>query len=393
MLRIAPVLLLFPVSVVAQSWTQLPNFPGTARDDAAAFNIGQFIYVGTGMQVGWGLTNDWWRYDVYGIEWQQIASLPTTPRQYCTAIGSGDKGYLFGGVDSNGVLNELWEYDPVQDQWTQLPSLPANPRYACAGWQNGSSIYIATGMMDTGMPTNEFWEFERISQTWDQLDDVPGPARHRSAYFGTSELIILGGADEASNALLDAYAYDISMTGASWAPFADLPAPRYGADASPQVVIAGASSGSEFHSDVWARDASSSDWITLPSFPGGTRRGGVSSSFCCLGHFVFYGTGLDAASVRRNDWWALEFPSSIAEEVHSTVVLQPNPGSSSFSIVGLAPSPHHVQILDPQGRSIHLHASTLLREFDTSTWDSGVYWVNIVDAHGHRSTTPFIKLP
>ena len=31
--------LFFALPLLAQTWTQLPDFPGTARDDAAAFNI------------------------------------------------------------------------------------------------------------------------------------------------------------------------------------------------------------------------------------------------------------------------------------------------------------------------------------------------------------------
>jgi N-acetylneuraminic acid mutarotase len=58
-----PLLLVLGTALHAQVWQQLPDFPGTARDDAAAFSIGNRIHVGTGMEVGWGLTNDWWCFD------------------------------------------------------------------------------------------------------------------------------------------------------------------------------------------------------------------------------------------------------------------------------------------------------------------------------------------
>jgi N-acetylneuraminic acid mutarotase len=52
-----PFLLAVGTTLHAEVWQQLPDFPGTARDDAAAFSIDNKIYVGTGMEVGWGLTN------------------------------------------------------------------------------------------------------------------------------------------------------------------------------------------------------------------------------------------------------------------------------------------------------------------------------------------------
>ncbi|MBS1567950.1 MAG: hypothetical protein JST45_00770, partial [Bacteroidetes bacterium] len=71
--------LLFLVQLIgttasAQTWTQLPDFPGTARDDAASFTINGKIYVGTGMEVGWGLTNDWWCFDTQTDTWSAIAA-------------------------------------------------------------------------------------------------------------------------------------------------------------------------------------------------------------------------------------------------------------------------------------------------------------------------------
>jgi hypothetical protein len=38
--------------VQSQTWTQLLDFPGSARDDAAGFIIGNTFYVGTGLDGG-----------------------------------------------------------------------------------------------------------------------------------------------------------------------------------------------------------------------------------------------------------------------------------------------------------------------------------------------------
>src|SRR5436189_985307 len=86
---------LVTLSAFAQTWTQLPDFPGTARDDAASFSIGGKVYVGTGMDVGFSLTNDWYAFDTWTETWDVTSPLPGTSRQYCSGFSINDFGYLF----------------------------------------------------------------------------------------------------------------------------------------------------------------------------------------------------------------------------------------------------------------------------------------------------------
>ncbi len=116
------------VVINAQTWQQLPDFPGTARDDAASFVLHGTIYVGTGFEAGFNLTNDWWRFDPNTDTWTAVASMPTTPRQYCTAFTIADTGFVFGGIDAFGAMSELWAYYPDQDVWEQRASLPDEAR-------------------------------------------------------------------------------------------------------------------------------------------------------------------------------------------------------------------------------------------------------------------------
>ena len=123
-------------SCIAQ-WTQLTDLPGTARDDAASFAIDGRIYVGTGREVGFGYTNDWFCYEPSTESWSTISSMPTEGRQYCTTFTIADTGYVFGGTGPGGANNELWAYHPETDIWEQKASLPGEGRFACAG----SGIY------------------------------------------------------------------------------------------------------------------------------------------------------------------------------------------------------------------------------------------------------------
>src|SRR5690606_26456592 len=92
--------------------------------------IGNTIYVGTGMDVGFQLTNDWYAYDTATDSWESMASLPASARQYCAAFSIDGKGYLVGGIDANGPLSDLWMYDPLTNDWNSMTSLPDQGRYA-----------------------------------------------------------------------------------------------------------------------------------------------------------------------------------------------------------------------------------------------------------------------
>lgn len=353
-----PFLVAFGTTLHAQSWQQLPDFPGTARDDAAAFSIDNKIYVGTGMEVGWGLTNDWWCFDTQAGSWQAIASMPATPRQYCAAFTVNDTGYVFGGIDANGALAELWAYYPLTDQWVQKNSMPAEARYAAAaveGWDYG---IVATGMLASGVPTKEAWKYHPATDTWEQINPVPGPSRHRAAAIQDGGgMLIVGGADSTGTALSDAWSYPVWFETGDYYPHAPLPEPRYemkGGTNYVMVLVGGADSDTTFHDDAW--NGSTGSWTALPPFPGGPRRGGVGAGIDAPNFWsntFFFGLGLDQGLTRHKDWWRLDFPVGIEEGHGSRIGLFPNPASSTVTVTWPDPWPTAwVEVSDAMGRTI-----------------------------------------
>ncbi len=335
MRRLLPLVFLVTSLASAQSWQQLPSFPGTARDDAASFTIGNKIYVGTGMEVGWGLTNDWWCFDASTDTWSAIASMPATPRQYCTAFTVNDTGYVFGGVDGSGALNELWAYIPGTNQWVQKSSMPAEARYACAAMEAWNYGIVATGMLQSEVPTKEAWKYFPAADSWQAMSPVPGPSRHRAvACLGGGGMLITGGADSTGAALSDAWSYPIWFETGEYYPAAALPEGRIdakGGGPDMTVVAGGASDATTFRDDVWSGDFG--PWNPLPSFPAGPRRGAVGAGISHQWDNTFYfGLGLDSGLVRHNDWWRLDYATGIKEELAQHIILFPNPASNKVSM-------------------------------------------------------------
>lgn len=314
--------------VFAQQWTQLPDFPGTARDDAAAFTIGTDIYVGTGMEVGWGLTADWWKYDIIGATWTQVASLPTSSRQYCAAFSLQEKGYLFGGTDGTDPLNELWMYDPASDAWSQRASLPDQGRYAAVALSNGTEAFVCTGMQTDGTPTNTCWRYDPIADAWYAAAPLPGIARHRATALTDGTIAMAGGADASDQPLADGYRLD----GSTWTPIADLPQPRFAGRGSGELFIGGSTSFAQEHADVWHYTGWADSWTEMPAFGGGPRRGGVAAAVVFFSLSAWYhGLGLHGSD-RYKDWWKLDMDVGLDEHAGRTIALHPNPAHDRLTI-------------------------------------------------------------
>lgn len=391
-MRIASTLLplLFLGGVAAQTWIQLPDFPGTARDDAASFSIGDHVFVGTGMEVGWGLTNDWHTYDAVLGTWWPVAVLPASPRQYCSATTLIGQGFLFGGLDANGPLSELWTYDPASGQWGQLPSLPAPGRYASYLFGAYGRLFVATGILEGGSPTNELWQFDLDSQEWSQKASLPGVARHRVCQCGGP--VVLGGADANYASLTDGYIYDALLD--SWSAYPSLPAARYSSSGVNGVFIAGASSTTEVHNDVWLFESSTQEWngVSLPPFEGGTRRGGVTGSYWGTNK-IYYGLGSDNTA-RYRDWWQLELPVRVEEHVADhAFAITPNP---AVDIVTLHIPPQmrsaHLTVLDAAGRVALQSAITNGPVVNIDALAPGQYVALVTDSY-RTLRAPMIKLP
>lgn len=398
MRSLLPFLLLLSTAVSAQTWQQLPDFPGTARDDAASFSIGNKIYVGTGMEVGWGLTNDWWCFDTQTDNWAVIAAMPTTPRQYSVAFTVCDTGYVFGGVDANGALSELWAYYSGSDQWVQKSSMPAEARYASAAVEAWNYGIVATGMLASDVPTNEAWKYFPATDSWEAMNAVPGPARHRAVAFrGGGGMVIAGGADSTGVALSDVWSYPVWFETGDYYPQSNLPAPRYemkGGSQYGMVVVGGADSDSTFHDDAWRSDGT--NWLDLPSFPGGLRRGGVGAGIeetNFWSNSFFFGLGLDQGLTRHKDWWRLDYAMEITEQDLPRIGLFPNPATNSVTVTWPNAWPNaRIIIRDALGRTVRDQQVNSGMPMDVSQLSPGRY---VVEAqHGPTQLRGILtKLP
>jgi len=395
-MRILCSILFFKVlSTFAQNWQQLPDFPGTARDDAAAFSYYCKVYVGTGLQVGWSATNDWWQYDVVQYTWQQVASLPATPRQYSTAVAIDGTGYLFGGLDATAPLSELWAYDTAADEWNARTSLPAAGRYACASFTANGKLYIVGGLIAGGTALNELWEYDPTNDQWSQRSSLPGTPRHRATatrlnQWDNTQALVIGGADSAYVALDEVWKYTAPAD--QWEQMVSFPEARYGASSATHdgvVVMAGAVNDTTFRNDAYMGEA----WAPFGELPS-NRRGGVMGYSDCPGWFyVLYGTGIDDDFVRHNDWYMNGYGFSIPENGLAPLALYPNPAQDRLTLqLPSAWQQASLTITESSGRlvmTVPYQAGSALSILDLAP---GMYAI-AAEHNGQRVPGFFTKLP
>ena len=372
-------------------WEQLPDFLGTARDDAAAFSIDCDVYVGTGMQVGWSLTNDFWRYDSFSQTWSPSTTLPASPRQYCTAQSLFSQGYLFGGLDASGPLSELWSFDPGSQSWIQRASLPGAGRYACGSFVLANSLYICGGIIAGGTALNELWKYDPFTDSWEQRSSLPGVGRHRMA---TAEGgFVAGGADSSYAPLDECWQYN--SFGDQWASLPALPEGRFGGSGaswlSGILFVAGAIDNATFRASAF--HYTGAGWELSEAALPSERRGGVVAVSGCAGgwNFLNYGLGLDGTMARRNDWFGTSFAFSIGEQSPSSFSVIPNPATEAIRLPeGM--SYNEAIIINAQGVVVGRISENRGLALPVHHLSAGAYLLRLRLNEGF-STARFIKLP
>ena len=158
---------------VDSGWTQIADFPGAARSNAAAFSVGNYGYVGTGYD-GLNMYNDFYQYDPSAKKWTQKSSFPGGQRYDAVGFGVQGKGYIGTGF-SDYWLNDFYQYDPQSDNWTRTIGTAGDfsKRRGAVAFVYHNKAYIVTGSTSAAM-TKDFWSFDPSQPTnpWFRLKDI-----------------------------------------------------------------------------------------------------------------------------------------------------------------------------------------------------------------------------
>ena len=124
-------------------WTPLPALPFNIIF-ASTFVVNNKGYVATG--AGSTEYTALWQYDPVAGSWTPKASFPGTARQTAFAFALGNFGYVGGGMSSyTTVFNDMWKYNPVVDSWYAAPAFPSKYPAWTTTFTVGNNAYVGTG--------------------------------------------------------------------------------------------------------------------------------------------------------------------------------------------------------------------------------------------------------
>ncbi len=167
------------------TWTQMNNFPGTARHAAFSFEFREKGYFGLGFTADNNFLFDFWEYDPVTDTWTQKNNYPGPGRKSGFQLTIGDYGYLGMGISStSGQLSDVWQYYPPTDTWTQKNNYPGTGMGWPAFFVIDNHGYVATGRkVNVGVTVAEVFRYDPGTDTWTGMTNFAGTARYAACGF------------------------------------------------------------------------------------------------------------------------------------------------------------------------------------------------------------------
>ncbi len=171
-------------------WIEVSSLGGTARENASAFVIGDYGYIGLGDD-GLLYRSDFFRYSFSADTWEQVSTftsgkLSNPRRSGAVAFSLNNYGYVGMGSDGQENYNDLWRFDPDGNIWSEMPSCPGHKRKDAAFFTIGSKAYIGTGYGSFDA-VSDFYVFDSETETWQARQEFAGPLRSGAKGFSIGD--------------------------------------------------------------------------------------------------------------------------------------------------------------------------------------------------------------
>ncbi|MBS1658624.1 MAG: T9SS type A sorting domain-containing protein [Bacteroidetes bacterium] len=288
------------------TWTRKADFIN-GRSGAIGLSIGNYGYAGTGgSSLGW--QKDFWRYDPNNNSWTQMADFPGSARGNATAFSIEDKGYLGVGQDDNGFRKDFWQYDPVTNSWNQRSDFGGGERCVVVGFSIGSKGYIGTGLDNNWNRKKDFWEYNAQNDSWIPKANFPGAARAYAAGFATEGRGYIGNGDTYSN---DFWEYNPESN--SWVQKASYPGGgrtnMVGFSVGNDGYLGTGYNGPKYR-DFWKYNPQINTWEKVADFGGEAREWAIGFA---VGGKGYLGLGIPDNYSSFNDFWEYT-PEAVATD-------------------------------------------------------------------------------
>ncbi len=367
----------------AQSWQQLADYPGGARDDGAQFTINDIHYCGTGRASDFSCTGDFYAFHPATTSWMSIAPLPQwQERQYTSAFSYDGNGFVVGGENCLGnYFNTFLKYSPLTNSWTSMPDLPAPGRAGCQHLVIGSDFYLIGGRNNSGI-LNEVWCFHFNTNTWEQLNDLPFSGCWRGLAAAHNNLgYLFGGRTNDSNQTgwnTNTWQYDPQTD--TWAATSAFQVGQMMYQSMAQhdsllFVFGGVDQNDQTQVALVQINLNSFQIDTLTPFAASPRRGCMS--FVSSGYF-YLSTGI-TGNERIDETWRLPYLANaqLLEQINFSIALINTEGNILIRIQDQLIG-ERIHIRDFQGRILEkITLEQTQQIISLSDYSSGIYFIEM----------------
>ena len=332
---ITATLILFLIS----GWSQDENirdkkasFDGLKREKAVAFSIGEFGYVGCGVDTAEITHNDLWQYDPLSDIWTQKASMPASERRNAVGFAVGSKGYIGTGFtlddgDLGEKLKDFWEYDPLGNSWSSIADYPGGGDtgiYQATSFAALDKGYVACGKIGSNAYINEVWEYNPETDEWTERTPFPGGDRYQLISFVVEDKAYVGMGTDQDVYRKDIHEYDPATN--TWETKDDFPGTERARASSFSIGIKGFvvfGSDGGLKDELWDYNYYTEAWTLRAPFPGGGRNNAIAFS---IGDKGYAGLGKEISGKKQSFYeYAPLGPLSLSDETSMEFDVFPNP--------------------------------------------------------------------
>jgi N-acetylneuraminic acid mutarotase len=385
----------------ANFWAKKNDFSGGKRERAVSFTIGEYGYIGTGIDTAEQVLKDLWRYDPSADTWQQMADMPT-PNGRRDAIGFslGNKGYIGTGIDNDfsfmgSKLKDFWEFNPLANTWIQKSDFPGgggNGIYFAASFAVDSKGYICGGKIGPNFYSAQLWEYKPSIDQWVQRAPFPGGVRYQLSAFSIGNYGFVGLGANQDVFKRDFWKYNPGTN--QWQQIADLPASERGGAVTFTIedrgfVCMGTNGG--LLDDLWEYNPVTNQWSPR-AFYGGSERKNATGFVVNGKAYVGTGKGYSGKKQGMEEYTPHNF-LGMDEFENISFNLYPNPTSDFLNCLSPIESVNEFSLLTISGELLESIENTVaMPRFDLRTLEKGVYLVYGKSADGRVLATEKIIL-
>lgn len=283
-------------------WTPIANSPLAARHDATA------VWTGSKMIVWGGLSqpnsvsyNDGAMYDPATNTWTAMSSVGApSARVYNTATWTGSKMIVFGGHRYSPTVanfNDGAIYDPATNTWTAISTSGApSVRYAHSAVWTGNKMIVFGGYGATALNSGGIYDPSNNSWTAISITGAPSARNAHSAIWTGSLMLVFGGYNNVPNLAVfnTGGAYNPATNTWTALPTTGAPSARYAHSAfwsGSKMIIHGGYNGSAVLNTGALFDPATGTWSSMSSTGAPSARAATAAVWTGDRMIVYGGSG------------------------------------------------------------------------------------------------------